>query len=234
MSDELDKVLSAEELALIKDKEIYRVLDCCEWDYYSILEINPLHDIHNLQNHIKKTYRKKTLLIHPDKVSNPKAPQAFDRLKKAELVLSFEIPENETELESQDERSKALIQEKKRLIAIYEDAAKQLEESGKIRTNKPYGDSDYQQILSKVSEILQEEIQQDQIERNFQQHQEAKKMAEIKKTQQERALKKKLASQWEDERGVRVNNWRSYTKKVDKPKLKKPKKNGTTKKKVLA
>jgi len=32
-------------------------------------------------------YRKKSLLIHPDKTSNPSAPDAFDRLKKAQLSL---------------------------------------------------------------------------------------------------------------------------------------------------
>ena len=36
---------------------------------------------------IKKVYRAKSLLIHPDKTSNPNAPDAFDRLKKAQTVL---------------------------------------------------------------------------------------------------------------------------------------------------
>lgn len=36
---------------------------------------------------IKKCYRNKSLLIHPDKTTNPNAPDAFDRLKKAQTVL---------------------------------------------------------------------------------------------------------------------------------------------------
>lgn len=36
---------------------------------------------------IKICYRKKSLLIHPDKTSNPSAPDAFDRLKKAQTSL---------------------------------------------------------------------------------------------------------------------------------------------------
>lgn len=230
MSDELDKVLSAEELALTKDKEIERVLNCCQWDYFSILQINPLKEDDNLQNQIKKTYRRKTLLIHPDKVANPKAPLAFDRLKKAELVLSFDIPENESA--SQDERSKSLISEKRRLLAIYQDAENQILNSKKIPKDESSDDEHYQQLLLKVSEILNEEIRLDEVEKNFQQQQEAKRLAEIKKAQQERELKKKLASQWEDERDVRVNNWRSYTNKIDKPK--KRNKAGKHKKNLLA
>ncbi|CUM51097.1 uncharacterized protein AC631_02150 [Debaryomyces fabryi] len=234
MSDELDRVLSAEELALSKDREIERVLNCCPWDYYSVLGINPLKKDDQLQNQIKKTYRKKTLLIHPDKVSNPKAPHAFDRLKKAELVLSFDVPENESEIESVDETSKLYINEKKRLVAIYNDAENRLLRSKKIMEGDNYSEEDYQRILALVTEILNEEIKQEEIEKNFQQQQEAKKMAELKRVQQERELKKKLATKWEDERDIRVNNWRSYTNKVQKPKPKNKKKTDSSKKKVLA
>lgn len=234
MADELDRVLSAEALALAKDREIDRVLNCCQWDYYSILEINPLKEDDHLENQIKKTYRRKTLLIHPDKVSNQKAPRAFDRLKKAELVLSFDIPESEREIESQDVRSRVLINDKKRLLAIYKDADKQLLHDRRRISNDDYSEDEYQQLLSKVSEILNEEIKQEEIERNFQQQQEAKKLAELKKVQQERELKKKLASKWEDERDIRVGNWRSYTDKIDKPKSKKQKKASSSKKNILA
>lgn len=234
MSDDLDRVLSTEELALVKDREIERVLNCCPWDYYSILEINPLKNDTQLQNQIKRTYRKKTLLIHPDKVSNQNAPHAFDRLKKAELVLSFDIPESDSEIESQDDTSKLYINEKKRLLAIYKDAENRLIRSKKITEDDDYNEENYRQILQIVSEILNEEIKQEEVERNFQQLQEAKKMAELKKVQQERELKKKLANKWEDERDIRVNNWRSYTNKIEKPKSKNKKKSGNSKRKVLA
>ncbi len=39
------------------------------------------------ESDIKIVYRKKSLLIHPDKTKNPQAPEAFDRLKKAQTVL---------------------------------------------------------------------------------------------------------------------------------------------------
>ena len=39
---------------------------------------------------IKIQYRKRSLLIHPDKTTNPAAPDAFDRLKKAQQTLTDE------------------------------------------------------------------------------------------------------------------------------------------------
>ncbi len=42
------------------------------------------------ESDIKLTYRKKSLLIHPDKTTNPQAPDAFDRLKKASTELMDE------------------------------------------------------------------------------------------------------------------------------------------------
>src|SRR3954470_22679506 len=42
------------------------------------------------ESDIKAVYRKKSLLIHPDKTKNPLAPDAFDRLKKAQTELMDE------------------------------------------------------------------------------------------------------------------------------------------------
>src|ERR1700734_2886685 len=46
---------------------------------YAVLDLQPGVP----ESDIKKTYRSKSLLIHPDKTKNPQAPDAFDRLKKA-------------------------------------------------------------------------------------------------------------------------------------------------------
>ncbi|ORY28591.1 DnaJ domain-containing protein [Naematelia encephala] len=37
---------------------------------------------------VKKSFRKKSLLIHPDKYKHPQGEEAFDLLKKAEGILS--------------------------------------------------------------------------------------------------------------------------------------------------
>lgn len=50
---------------------------------YAVLDLQPgVPD-----SDIKKCYRVKSLLIHPDKTTNPLAPDAFDRLKKAQTEL---------------------------------------------------------------------------------------------------------------------------------------------------
>src|SRR5688572_20772634 len=53
---------------------------------YAVLDLQPGVP----ESDIKITYRKKSLLIHPDKTKNPQAPDAFDRLKKAQNELMDE------------------------------------------------------------------------------------------------------------------------------------------------
>lgn len=199
MSTELEKVLYLEEAGLNKDNEIQRILDVYEKDYFAVLDI-AVDDVLNISpeellKSVKKVYRKKTLLIHPDKTTNPSAPVAFARLKKAELILS-------TPLDNEDDAKT----EKKRLLDIYQ--------ACKSATD----------IRNEVAKILKSEIKQDEIEVLYQQRQDAQRFAEIKKQRQEAELKKKLESTWEDARDVRVQNWREYTGKVQKKK-KKTKKN---------
>ncbi|KAL9575900.1 MAG: hypothetical protein Q9212_007584, partial [Teloschistes hypoglaucus] len=66
-----------------KDAEIDRILKAFRLDAYAVLNLQP--GVPDTQ--IKIQYRKLSLLIHPDKTSNPSAPTAFDRLKKAQTEL---------------------------------------------------------------------------------------------------------------------------------------------------
>ncbi|KAK6458895.1 uncharacterized protein RJT20DRAFT_124005 [Scheffersomyces xylosifermentans] len=217
MSDDIERLLSSEESSLGKDNEISRILACCEWDYFAVLDIDPKeHEVENLPNVVKKVYRRKTLLIHPDKTTNSDAPAAFDRLKKAELVLGVPLSSN-----SENTSDKALVEDKKRLIDIYRDWQKD-----------PGLELDV--VRKNVAIILNDEIKQENIEKLYKQRQEASRMAEIKRVQEERAAKKRMESKWEDERDVRVSNWREYANRVEKKGNKKKNKKGVGKKKVLA
>lgn len=214
MSDELDRILSIEESALNKNKEIDRILSCSELDYFSILEINPISPSYNsndLPTLVKKLYRKKSLLIHPDKIDNPKAPEAFDKLKKSEFKLN-------SDLESD-------INEIKHLQSIY-DAYKPKDTTEIIEFN----DDINIKIRNKVKEVLLDEINQENLSKIYKQHETIRK-DELRKTRQvEEQLKRELKKNWEDERDVRVDNWRKYSNKVEKKQLKKK---STKKKKVL-
>lgn len=189
--EDIDKVLSAQESALARDHEIDRVLACAADDYFAILEIWPGEDG-------KKAYRKKTILIHPDKTDNPRAPEAFDRLKKAEKVANA-VKENDEDLFSLKER----------LESIYSHVGFE----ARLKADR-----------EKVAKVLERERANLAVEQNierYKQQQERKHQTEV---QQQRSEKKKQESAWEDLRDVRVQSWRNYISKVDKKSKKKKKK----------
>ncbi|KAF9360826.1 hypothetical protein BGX34_007481 [Mortierella sp. NVP85] len=80
---DIDRLLEVEASAIQKDAEVERIMACFKLDPYDILEL----DVGCTEKDIKMTYRRKSLMIHPDKVSHPKARDAFDLLKKAETDL---------------------------------------------------------------------------------------------------------------------------------------------------
>lgn len=110
MSD-VDKELLLQESSLEKDKEIDRILSCYEHDHFAVLDLLP-----ETSSTASKIYRKKSLLIHPDKTSNPSAPSAFDRLRKSLGVITSED-----------------LEELKRLKQIYEDILKDTTDIEKVR-----------------------------------------------------------------------------------------------------
>ncbi|CUM65569.1 uncharacterized protein PRCAT00003215001 [Priceomyces carsonii] len=228
MLSELDKVLTKEELELARENEITRILECHAEDFFSILEINPLEiDVNALQNETKKKFRRTSLLIHPDKTSNPRAPLAFDRLKKSEQVLSTPYPLSKAEEDQLDTNAKTLASDKSRLLDIYHAARKQIEDTS---TSLEHRDTEGILLRNKVSQILTNEQRGAEIERNFQQRQLAQQRAESKKLEEEKKILKKLETQWEDDRDKRVSNWRKYANKVEK---KRPKKKNSKKDKLL-
>ncbi|CAG8605920.1 9688_t:CDS:2 [Cetraspora pellucida] len=88
MSEDLDidKYLATEATQLQKDQEVERILSAFKLNPFDILDLAP----DGTEKDIKNAYRKKSLLIHPDKTKHPKAQEAFALLKKAETELSNE------------------------------------------------------------------------------------------------------------------------------------------------
>lgn len=216
---DLDKVLRAQELEIAKDREIERVLLCCSLDFFAVLQINPLHDPYSLYSRVKKTYRKKSLLIHPDRARHEKAPEAFDLVKKAEAVLS-----TIEEVDPSDD-TKARLRARTSLIEVYQKVAEGLKITGDIEN---FEDARNVAIREKVKMVLEDQAKEEEVERGFQQRQDSKKREEITSALKERDLKKKWDTKWEEDRDARVDLWRSFTHKVEKKKKK------STKKKLLA
>ncbi|PWN49646.1 DnaJ-domain-containing protein [Violaceomyces palustris] len=68
---------------MFQQLEIDRILKAFKLNPYDVLEVPIEAD----SKEIQKIYRKKSLLIHPDKVKDERAVEAFDLLKKASSHL---------------------------------------------------------------------------------------------------------------------------------------------------
>lgn len=214
-ADDVDQILRIEESQLSRDKEIERIIAGSEHDYFSLLTVNPIGlSTDEIIKKVKNVYRKKALLIHPDKTTNPLASTAFDRLKKAEQILSS----------TEDNDDKQNFNQKQRLMAIYDDV------NGTSPPDSDWNSGTNIKIRKRVSDILLQEIKQDDIEKLYQKREEQLKKDEIKSELDKRITKRKLDAKWEDDRDQRVENWRKFTTKVEK----KQDKNKKKKKKVLA
>lgn len=80
-------------------------------DAYAVLDLQPGVP----EKDIIKCYRTKSLLIHPDKTKNINAPDAFDRLKKAQTVLLDE--KLRAELDENISDARMLLMREKKLTA---------------------------------------------------------------------------------------------------------------------
>lgn len=209
MAEDLDALLQAQESTVVKEAEVERILACCPKDYFAVLEINPLIDPASISGQVKKLFRKKSLLIHPDKLHHKDAPEAFDLLKKAELILSIDH-------EPEDDEGKRLFAERAALVYIYEKIADSLD----IEPSESFHSKQNVEIRAKVQEALEHQQKSREFERSFLQRQEAKKQEEVHNAAKDRDLRKKWELRWEDDRDLRVNLWRQY--KVEKSKKKKP------------
>lgn len=206
----VDNILRLQEADVARDQEIDRIVALNAKDYFAILQINPLRDFDGL---VKKIYRKKSLLIHPDKVKHPQAANAFDALKKAHLVLTTDEDGDE-----EDEEAKKRLHEKTSLIDIY----KQVSVGLKASLHEDFEHPVNVEIREKVSLVLDSHAKLEEVERMYNQRQEATRNEELKNAAKERQLRKQWESRWEDDRDSRVKLWRTYVNKVDKKK--KPKK----------
>ncbi|KAG7194534.1 uncharacterized protein KQ657_004749 [Scheffersomyces spartinae] len=177
-------------------KIVKRVLSSCQWDYFTILDIEPervvSNDLESLVTEVKKSFRKTSLRLHPDRNKHVEAPEAFARLKKAELVITSDNNE----------------EERTRLIDIYKD----------VVNNNHEGLSD---IRSRIALVLEELVHQQETDKLARQHQEASRLAEQTRHRKIQQNKRQSERQWEDDRDHRVANWRSFIGKVDKKKKKK-------------
>ncbi|KAI8374985.1 hypothetical protein EDC96DRAFT_497513 [Choanephora cucurbitarum] len=230
--EDLDRYFSQTE----KQIEIDRVLSCFKLDPFAILEL-PYNKPD--PKSIKMAYRKKSLMIHPDKVKHERAQDAFALLKKAESELTDETRLAFLMTVIEEARVEVLRENGHKVkTQVIVNAPTQNAEDGSLKASLdskavldekeyPYLQTTegQTQVKNKMKEIL--------IEMELRRRKQLKKEmeaegAEKRKAEEivnERKRKAEDAKQWEASRDNRVNSWRDFQKKGGK-KVKKIRKSG--------
>jgi len=200
---ELEKLLSREASAFQRELEVDRILKAFKLNPYDIIDIEETATAEE----IKRRYRQLSLFIHPDKTPHPRAPEAFDLLKKAESELSNK--DKREELDAVIGQARSLVLKTLNLPASTPDSHPELR-----NLNPPF-----KTLLRAQSKelLIDEEVRRRKaIKMNL-----ANEGLEARKKDEEVANRKRKAEDdkhWEDNREQRVDSWRSFSKDTKKKK----------------
>lgn len=188
--DALD-LLASEAKEFEKDAEIDRILKAFRLDAYAVLDLNPgVPD-----SDIKNTYRKKSLLIHPDKTRNPQAPDAFDRLKKAQTELMDEKHRARLDESIADARM-LLIRENKWTVDSPELKTPEFAAKWRIKAREVLIDDEHRRRRQLKAQMQEEGREQKRQEEEI----------------DERKRKRQHEQDWEATRDQRIDSWRQFAK----------------------
>ncbi|GIZ41188.1 hypothetical protein CKM354_000450200 [Cercospora kikuchii] len=188
-----------------KDSEIERIKNAFRANAYDVLDLQPgVPD-----EDIKKTYRKKSLLIHPDKTKNPYAQDAFDRLAKAYQALLDEKERAKLDEAIADARM-LLIREKKLTV-----------DSEEVKDP----DIDFMKAWKdKVKWVLADNELRRQRQLKAQMQEEGRQKKQEEAELAERKRKREHEQDWEKTRDQRIGSWREFSQKKNGEKAGKKKK----------
>ncbi|KAJ3995753.1 chaperone regulator [Lentinula boryana] len=208
---ELEKLLSREASAFQREVEVERILKAFKLNPYDILDL----DETATQDDIKRKYRQLSLFIHPDKTPHPRAPDAFDILKKAESELSEKAKRDE--LDALIAQARTLLVREMGWSGMNSKAIKELEASeeiialGGVKVWR-------EKVRAKTKELL---IDEELRRRKALQLALANEGLEARKKDEEVASRKRKADEdkaWEANRDQRVDSWRSFANTSKKKK----------------
>jgi DnaJ family protein C protein 8 len=140
-------------------------------------------------------YRKKSLLIHPDKTSNKSAPAAFDKLKKAQTELMDEKARARLDECISDARM-LLMRERK--LTVDSEEIKNMDKEMKNAWRK------------KTIEVLidNEHRRRKQLKAQMQEEGREQKKADEEMENRKRRREHEVA--WEESRESRIGSWRDF------------------------
>lgn len=164
---------------------------------YAVLDLQPGVP----ESDIRLQYKKKSLLIHPDKTSNPAAPDAFDRLKKAQMTLL-------------DEKARAHLDE---CIA---DARRLLIREHKYTLDSPELKTEEfkREWRQKTVEVLIEEEARRRRQLKAKMQEEGREKRKEEEEMEARRRKKEAEKAWEKTRESRIESWRDWQRGIAKKK----------------
>jgi DnaJ homolog subfamily C member 8 len=147
------------------------------------------------ESDIKNTYRRKSLLIHPDKTSNPRAPDAFDRLKKAQTELM-------------DDKVRARLDE-----SIADARQLLLREKGWTVDSEELRTDEFRRLWrDKAREVLVDDEMRRRRQARVQMREEGLQQQKEEEEVELRKRKREHEVQWEATRDKRIGSWRDFQK----------------------
>lgn len=137
----------------------------------------------------------KSLLIHPDKTTNPSAPDAFDRLKKAQTTLLDEKERAKLDESIADARM-LLMRERKLTIDSEEvkDPDDEFKKAWRKWTQKVLVDDELRRRRQMKAQMQEEGRQQKKDDEEL----------------AERKRKREHEQKWEQTRETRIDSWRDF------------------------
>jgi DnaJ family protein C protein 8 len=161
-------------------------------DAYAVMDLQPGVP----ESDIKKRYRERSLFIHPDKCQHPQAPDAFDRLKKAQTELMDEKARTRLDEAIADARM-LLIRERKWTV-----------------DNEELGTEEFRRDLrEKTREVLVDNELRRRRQVKAQMREEGRQQMKEEEEAQERKRKREYEQQWEQTREQRIGSWRDFQAK---------------------
>jgi len=188
--DVLD-ILEKESKEFDKDTEIERILNEFKLNAYAVLDLQPGVP----ESDIIRTYRKKSLLIHPDKTKNPKAPDAFDRLKKAHGELMDEKARERLDEAIADARM-LLIRDKKWDVDTHSEELQ--------------SDEFKEEWREKTKWVLMDNERRRQRQLKAQMQEEGREQRKQEEELEQRKRKREHEQDWEASRESRIGSWRQF------------------------
>ncbi|PWN96717.1 DnaJ-domain-containing protein, partial [Tilletiopsis washingtonensis] len=198
-----ERTIALERTSFFQELELDRILAAFRLNPYDILECPLEADAKT----VTKIYRKKSLLIHPDKVKDPRAVQAFDLLKKASSVL--------LDSEQRDTLDEVVISARVMVLQDMKLPADVAAEDERLQDLVP---SFEERVRKRTKELMVDDELRRRRSIKMQHESEGEEQRRKEAAALERKRKAEEKETWENGREERVAGWRTFAKSGAKKK----------------